>query len=569
MAFGTLATATMLLLGATTSLARDERPLPPVSLRYQPLLAKDGGFAAIQVELRFAGDSDGVTTVHLPNEWGGFTQYYRDISDIRADGGTIVASPDPAKIELRHAPVAAIRLSYRVSGGDRSEKLADGATVNEYRPIIQPAYFHLIGEAVVAQPEHIAGDAPASFAIEGLPPGAVFASDLQHGELTFDKLVESVAVGGDFRIIDAGHGARLAVRGHFDARDDNGWTDAFRRTAAAITSYWEADAGPYLVTILPFEPAGPDSMSIGGTGRADAFAFFATTNAQPDTIDRLLAHEMTHSWVPHRIGTIAQGERQTEDYWFSEGFTDFASWRALARAGVWTPERYFREFGAALAEYDASPLRAASNEEAAAAFWRDRDAQRLAYLRGMLFAHWLDRQAAPAASARAILLAMQTEAQRAGNDAVPAIALLRREAGKRGIAIDDGIARYIDRGEPIDLPANILPQCGTLRSFVRPKFHRGFDIDRTQAQKGVIAGVVEGGPAWAAGMRDDMKLIRRSGGELNNSLVEIAYDIDDKGQKRTLRYMPQARESERARTFDLADLSVPAARQACIAALSR
>ncbi len=89
----------------------------------------------------------------------------------------------------------------------------------------------------------------------------------------------------DFRLIDAGHGARLAVRGSFATRDDAGWTQSFRRVAAAMSDYWGNDAGRYLVTIIPFAPPGPGATSIGGTGRGDAFAFFATTNALPEMLD--------------------------------------------------------------------------------------------------------------------------------------------------------------------------------------------------------------------------------------------------------------------------------------------
>ena len=177
-----------------------------------------------------------------------------------------------------------------------------------------------------------------------------------------------------------------------------------------MSEYWGNDAGRYLVTIIPFAPPGPGATSIGGTGRGDAFAFFATTNALPEMLDRLMTHEMAHSWVNARIGGFSDTVPEAEQFWLSEGFTDFTSWRALVRAGVWTPEQYFAQFNDALREYDASPLRAAPNKEAARLFWTDEKAQRLAYLRGMLFAHWADdrlRRAPGGSSMRDLLLTMQ------------------------------------------------------------------------------------------------------------------------------------------------------------------
>ena len=79
-----------------------------------------------------------------------------------------------------------------------------------------------------------------------------------------------------------------------------------------MSDYWGSDAGRYLVTIIPFAPPGPGATSIGGTGRGDAFAFFATTNALPEMLDRLMAHEMAHSWVNVRIG-VAGGGAGRED----------------------------------------------------------------------------------------------------------------------------------------------------------------------------------------------------------------------------------------------------------------
>ncbi len=312
-----------------------------LALTYQPVVATDGSFRAVDVTLRFRGAASGVTIIDLPNEWGGFDKLYTYLGDMRAENAMLAPSADPAKIALRHAPGAPIVLRYRVRGADRPEQLQDGEVVNDYRPLIQPTWFHLIGDAVVARPEHLDGDTPASFSVRGMPAGTRFASDLEHPGLTLDGLIESIAVGGDFRLIDAGHGARLAVRGSFATRDDAGWTQSFRRVAAAMSDYWGNDAGRYLVTIIPFAPPGPGATSIGGTGRGDAFAFFATTNALPEMLDRLMAHEMAHSWVNVRIGGFSEKVPEAEQFWLSEGFTDFTSWRALVRAGVWTPEQYF------------------------------------------------------------------------------------------------------------------------------------------------------------------------------------------------------------------------------------
>lgn len=551
-------------VGTATMLYGKAADKEPVQLTFRPLMKPDSrDFAAMDVSLLFRGDRDGVTEVDLPNEWGGLNKLYQFLSDIRAQDGIVEKGPLPHKIIIRHKPNAPLTLSYRITGASRPDVLAQGEDANEYRPIINPAYFHLLGNVAVAQPVHLSGDHPARFQLAGLPKGMAWASDMEHDRfgrpLLFTDLIESVTVGGDFRIIDAGHGARLAIRGKLDQRDDTGWVKAFGDVSAAITGYWEDEAGPYLVTILPFAPSGEGYVSLGGTGRADAFAFFSSTNADADTIDGIMAHEMGHSWVPRKLGNMANGAKEPEHYWFSEGFTDFTTWRALVRAGFWTPERFAAQWNGALSEYDRLSVRETPNKEAARLFWSGGDAQRLPYLRGMLFASWLDdalRRLEKPTTLRQLLLAMQKEAKLLNWQQIEkrghGIGLLRAKAKAAGLPLNDAIATYIEAGKAITFGPQFMTACGQFETRQRRGFHRGFDIDATIANNDSIRGVIVDGPAWKAGLRDGMKLIRRTAGEIGNSEMEIAYDIEDAGVAKTLRWMPegQGQQTVRRMIFD-------------------
>jgi predicted metalloprotease with PDZ domain len=543
----------LVVAGVVTATAIDARPqdTEPVQLIFRPVMKPDSrDFAAMDVSLIFQGDKDGVSQIDLPNEWGGLSKLYEYLSDIKAQDGTVEKGPLPHKITIRHKPNALLTLSYRITGAPRPNALVQGEDANEYRPIINPAYFHLLGNVAVAQPVHLSGDAPARFQLVGLPQGLAWASDMEHDRfgrpLVFTDLIESVTAGGDFRVIDAGNGARLAIRGKIDQRDDAGWVKAFGDVSAAMTGYWEDEAGPYLVTILPFAPSGEGHVSLGGTGRADAFAFFSSTNADADTIDGILAHEMGHSWVPRKLGNMANGPNEPEHYWFSEGFTDFTTWRALVRAGFWTPERFAVQWNGALSEYDRLPVRELPNKEAAKLFWTSGDAQRLPYLRGMLFASWFDdtlRRLEKPTTLRQLLLAMQKEAKRLNWQQIEkrghGIGLLRAKAKAAGLPLDDAIAAYINAGKAISFAPQFMAECGQFETRQRRGFHRGFDVQATIANNDIIRGVIVDGPAWKAGLRDGMKLIRRSAGEIGNSEMEIAYDIEDAGVAKTLRWMPE------------------------------
>jgi predicted metalloprotease with PDZ domain len=62
----------------------------------------------------------------------------------------------------------------------------------------------------------------------------------------------------------------------------------------------------------------------------------------------------------------------------------------------------------------------------------------------------------------------------------------------------------------------------------------------------LITGVDAEGPAYRAGIRNGMRLLRRESGKIGDSTVEIAYRIADQSGERVVRYMPAG-----AREFDV------------------
>jgi predicted metalloprotease with PDZ domain len=112
--------------------------------------------------------------------------------------------------------------------------------------------------------------------------------------------------------------------------------------------------------------------------------------------------------------------------------------------------------------------------------------------------------------------------------------------GELGIDPAAEIERYITNGEAILLPEDAFAPCGVIETRQVPAFHRGFNIEATQANNNIVTGVDPTHPAYAAGMRDGMTLIRRDGGEIGNASLEIGYVVRDGDVERTLRYMPQS-----------------------------
>ncbi len=543
----------------------------PVALIAKPVLE---GSRVVAMDFRFEFDAplQPELMLRLPNAWGGETQLYQHWRDLRASGARILPGEAPHLRKLVLEPGAKVVLSYRVVSRELQDASARSPSLgNDYRPEFAATYFHLLGNAVVPHIEGMWGGSPARFELQGMPQAMAFASDLEHQsmgrKLTVLDLSESVMVGGDFRVLDAGQGARIAIRGKWPRADEE-WRSQFSRIAAAQRAYWRSAPEAFLVTITELPISGPGNSSVGGTGRSDAFAFFATPNANPATLDRVMAHEMMHTWIPRRIGNLPI-KQQELSYWLSEGFTDWASWRSMVAAGLWTAQDFAAKLNEDMQEHDMMAVRSASMAEIADGFWRNPDMAKMPYRRGMLFALWLDERLLAATAGKTGLddvlrhmsqIAPPDAAERGGARAVLVQAV--RELAALDITAE--LASHIDAGKPLALAPNTLAECGDLSEIQRPVFHRGFDVDATMKAGNVIQGLVRGSPAERAGLKNGMKILRRTAGKMGDARVDIAYELQDGNAVKTLRWLPAGEGVETFREFRLKDVSDAAAQSACL-----
>jgi predicted metalloprotease with PDZ domain len=543
-----------------------------VELHVKPVVSLDA-YAGLDARFTFRGCASGRTIVNLPANWGGETELYKAIRDVKiVRGGRMEKIEVPWQRVVLHKPNATIALSYRVVDDAASASSHPKETGGDYRARFTKTHFHLMGNTFVPQSECVPLSTPARFEIVGMPKGASFASDLEHQsmgrKLTQGDLVESILVGGDFRVIDAGGGARLGIRGNWST-SDSVWTEKFNAISRAQRAYWRASDEPFLVTIQQSPDQGPGSVSVGGTGRSDAFAFHATPNAPLETIVKIMSHEMMHTWVPRAIGLLPRKDEPLS-YWLSEGFTDWVSWRVLVRGGLWQPEDFVVAFNEAMKDYDASPVRAAPNQTILEKFWTDQPAQRLPYQRGMLLATYWDgvvqRATNSAKRLDDVLFEMQRLAKIDEGKEDRSAPILIREAMKNvaGIDITNDIERFVDAGEPVTIDEQHFTPCGSFALQERRKFHRGFDIEATLKNDYAITGTIVNGPAYNAGLRDGMKLVGRRGGQLGDSRKEIGYEVIDQGEKKTFRYMPEGDGVESLRELAIAANLSPEDRARCV-----
>ncbi|MBY9066399.1 hypothetical protein K1X12_05785 [Hyphomonas sp. WL0036] len=471
-----------------------------------------GAVTGLDLTLTFPGDEDGETALSLPDRWGGEAQLYLGLDAITAEGGEILPASSPAGLILHHAPGAQITLHWKVPSAGKGPPDSKQGRGNDYRPRFSSDYFFLLGHTVLIRPEHLPDDTPVrmdltAFSQSGIP----FVSDLEHGThgraMDLGDLHSSVLFGGGIRIIDAGNGGRLALTGKLDHITDEEWKSSFVHISADQRAYWQTEDEPFLVTVIASD-MGPRAMSIGGTGLGDAFALFVSQNMDLDTGLPVIAHEMIHSWVPGRIGRMPE-ENDAGAYWLSEGFTDWTTFRTLARGGHWSPERFAEGFNRSLSAYDLSDYRNAPNTAIIRDFWTTPEIGDLPYQRGMLIATWLDAGVRARTQGNKdfddILLAMQA-ASRAAPNAQATDLLLAALLEESGWDARSAIEQMAEAGNDIPLAEDTFAPCGVIITESKPVWERGFNFEATRRAGWIIQGVKRNSAAWAAGLRNGMHI---------------------------------------------------------------
>ena len=436
---------------------------------------------------------------------------------------------------------------------------------------MRPNWFHLLGNAWVIEPAS-RSRMSASVTWSGWPKDWTIASDLQHSKygvaLSLGGVVESVALGGkDVKIIErpiSGGRLRLAMRGDWPFT-----AEALAKDVARVISvqrdFFGDVQGPFLVTLIPIE-APPAWQSVGGTGRSDAFALFSTRGDVEAELGGILGHEHIHSWIPGE--TFRMPHPEQIDYWISEGFTDFYAWRTQVRGGVWSLETYVATLNDAFREYDNSSVRTWPNAKAAEAFWTLRDAERLPYRRGAFLAmRWdeqLRRQSGGKLDFDNIIIGMRDQVRAAKSvedleDARPALIAMMIS---RGLDPRADIARYIEAGEVMPMDGDWFNGCVVISTAQVAAFERGWDVEKTAAA-GVVAGLDPASPAYAAGLRDGMKILKREAGEPGDSRVTYVLRVQDGKAERLIRFQPEGKTKRELRTARLAQGLDKAGRERC------
>lgn len=486
-----------------------------------------GGMTGLRVDMRFAGDSDGETTLVLPDnpDLPG-VKYREGVRELSVSGASL-ADAGSAEPVLVHRPNAPIELSYRI---------VETSPDMPFATQIEPNYFAAVGEAVFARIE--GSEASANIRWGALPPAWTINSDLKHpfkqNGLSWDEVRESTIIGGrGLAVVErkVGKGRLRMVMPPGASLDMQAFADMAARIAKEAQALWEDPGGEYLITL-----ATVDFRGQAGLGRGSGYALYLPREPDWQELPHSLAHEYLHTWIGRRFGG--------GNAWFREGFTEFYTRQIGLRAGTSTVDRFLKRWNDVLLRYGRSRFRTLPDAETNVRFFADEEAQRLGEDRGSMLAALFDHRIRKASAGKynlaSIMLEVKREVdrKRGGGDGPERLVKAARRLASVDLLPD--MDRYLRRAELLTFPPDLFGPCVSVEAISLPNIELGFP----QPKRGeAITGLPKDGPAYAAGLRDGMVLLGTKlgltpGTSQNAGSADVEYRVRDGGEERTIRFKP-------------------------------
>lgn len=335
--------------------------------------------------------------------------------------------------------------------------------------------------------------------LDALPSGATAVSSLGDGDVGYEGNLEKV----HFAFYMAGKlNTVTSMRPTADALNAY-WLGKPNFDAPAVLE-WVAKLYPAMSQMLPsraetpFRVLGRYSSVASSGGAALGHSFMIGYGTDPETDSRikfLLAHELAHPLA----GNLEKDN--VEHSWYAEGLAEFYKLMAPLRAGLVTDEEFLAEFARSTRGYYASRHINLPTAKVRALFWKDSQAQRVPYARGLLYLlslNWRIREASGGQRSLDDLVNHMQDNARAGKDHTLATwrALVVEELGEsEAKTLDDMIA-----GVTLVPPSDVFGERFTRHEIPVRIIELGFEENSLTA--GTIEGLNEGSAAYLAGLRN-------------------------------------------------------------------
>ncbi|MGH7539823.1 MAG: hypothetical protein ACRELC_02370, partial [Gemmatimonadota bacterium] len=494
-------------------------PVQGQTLRYVVEPSARAAGMDLRVTMTFPGESSGRTRVVLPRDRFGVPDMHRFVRDVEVvAGGARAPIREDSVVFIEHRPGAEVSVRYTVR--------YDSATVGfvAYGPSVSPRHYHFLGSqwmARVGPPDSVrrfevrvergslSGPVAGSF---GIGPGT-------HAfEASFDELDWSVIAAGAYRedrFACEGRPVATLVHGSFEVPDDTLFAMA-RKIVCGEREVFADHAQPFYSIIITER----DRLRAGASF-LNAFAAFLRPDSDRDQLVGLLAHEMMHVWLPRKLRLVPGPDEKVPAVefswfhdirydWFHEGFTEYLSRRLLIEVGLVSEEWFVERLNADLERLAIHPYRALSVfglEDAARSQRYSNWHQRLSYLRGAILAfNWDAAIRRSSGGRRGLIDAVRRLLAAAEEERIPR-PRFERLLEEMGVPAREDVELYALHGRAIPVDSLGMGPGWVLEYRSVPAFEPGFDLV-VSLNADTVIGVREGGPAFDAGLRDGMPIVR-------------------------------------------------------------
>jgi predicted metalloprotease with PDZ domain len=275
----------------------------------------------------------------------------------------------------------------------------------------------------------------------------------------------------------------------------------------------------------------------GGTASHRSF-MFGWNDARPPTVESLedlLAHEMTHNW-PRLSGEHEQTS------WYSEGSAEYYSILLSWRAGISSPAEFLKRINGRAANYYKNPLQTLTLAQAEERYWQEANASYVPYGRGFMYLAGTDAEIRARTHGKQSLDDIEVEfAIRSQKGEAPTVAdWIKRVTEVLGPRARTQFEAMV-AGKRLVPPANTFGPCFVLQAFQTHLNDLGFDESSLRGPHPVIKGLRAGSNAALAGLRDGDQILQHSLLDQDNPNKPIQMSIQRDGVAREIQFVPEGK----------------------------
>ena len=373
----------------------------PADIEFTVLPNLKDSLPAVEVNFDYKSDKRGLITLRYENNSWGDNDVFNCIHELQV-------LPKPENIEFnRDSSLITIKTKPNLLSSINYKIIQDykGPPLNQYRyrPMMDKNYFHVLGMRLFMIPDGIfesdSSKAKIKISYQSKSDEDIFHSsfgkeNVQNIEVNRDDLYGSFIVGGDYRRYSFTYdndSIYFITRGNWKAFTDQDILNQLKQTISSQRKFWnDPRKGNFSVSLTPTYETW---YSIGGSGFSNSFVSFASNNEKVTLAQMkwLYNHELLHKWISRTI----INENEVEQYWFSEGFTDYYAYKLMLKNDFLDVSEYVKILNhEVIIPHYQDPVNTIPNSELTfEEFWSNyAKYMKLPYRRGLLYAFLLDNQ---------------------------------------------------------------------------------------------------------------------------------------------------------------------------------